>query len=117
MCKEVSYLKKLEHVSLRFNFIFFIGEDGYGCLWQDCLFVTTSLSEVVRHIHFHSFHTHLKSMGAEIVRKTSIHPCKLVIKINLLSHTLKNDYLLSYRFSLHFMEVTFLSFLCFWVQK
>lgn len=70
-----------------FTFFFVTGEDGYGCLWQDCLFVTTSLSEVVRHINFHTFHTNLKSIGAEIVRKTDIRPCRLVI-ISLTKKTL-----------------------------
>lgn len=52
-------------------------DDGYGCLWQDCLFVSDNREDVIRHAHFHTFHTHLKFLGADVLKKAKINPCKM----------------------------------------
>jgi len=49
----------------------------FGCLWQDCDHQTPSSGEIVRHIHFHTYHTKLKSRGKNVLTATGIEPCKM----------------------------------------
>jgi len=49
----------------------------FGCLWRDCGHTTPSSVEIVRHVHFHTFHTKLKSHGRHVLTVTGINPCAL----------------------------------------
>ena len=40
----------------------------YICQWRGCNHQSPSSSEIVRHVHFHSFHTKLKSHGRNVVK-------------------------------------------------
>ena len=50
----------------------------YVCLWRRCGHQTPSSDEIVRHVHFHTFHTKLKSHGANVTRETEgLERCQL----------------------------------------
>jgi len=49
----------------------------FSCLWSGCDFESTSAAETVRHIHFHSYHTKIKALGAEVVAQSNTEGCKL----------------------------------------
>ena len=40
----------------------------FGCKWQFCQFETKISKDVVRHIHYHSFHTKIKCHGLNILK-------------------------------------------------
>ena len=40
----------------------------YICQWRGCNHQSPSSGEIVRHVHFHSFHTKLKSHGRYVVK-------------------------------------------------
>jgi len=52
-------------------------EDVFACLWAECGFETSSSDEMVRHIHFHSFHTKIKCHGLNMLRSHGLLPCTL----------------------------------------
>jgi len=51
----------------------------YVCLWRGCGHQTPSSDEIVRHVHFHTFHTKLKSHGRFVLQETDnqLEPCQL----------------------------------------
>jgi len=52
-------------------------QDVFVCLWSDCGFETPVSAEMVRHIHFHTFHTKIKCHGMNMLKETGIRPCSL----------------------------------------
>ena len=40
----------------------------YVCQWRGCHHQSPSSGEIVRHVHFHTFHTKLKSHGTNVVK-------------------------------------------------
>ena len=52
-------------------------EDVFACLWTECGFETSSSNEMVRHIHFHSFHTKIKCHGLNMLKTHGLQPCSL----------------------------------------
>eukprot|EP00092_Neocalanus_flemingeri_P017290 GFUD01018700.1.p1 GENE.GFUD01018700.1~~GFUD01018700.1.p1 ORF type:complete len:622 (-),score=135.52 GFUD01018700.1:151-2016(-) len=52
-------------------------EDVFACLWSECGFETASSDEMVRHIHFHSFHTKIKCHGLNMLTSHGLLPCTL----------------------------------------
>ena len=51
------------------------GEDRFACLWQSCGHESPSSSEMVRHINFHAFHTKIKRLGENVLRRSGLAPC------------------------------------------
>jgi len=51
--------------------------DVFACLWAHCGFETFNSEEMVRHIHFHSFHTKIKCHGKNMLETNGLLPCKL----------------------------------------
>lgn len=45
------------------------GEDGsevYVCLWKDCAYESDTSEDISRHVNYHSYHTKIQSIGANI---------------------------------------------------
>jgi hypothetical protein len=51
--------------------------DSFACLWQDCGYETAGSADMVRHVHFHAYHTKIKFHGERVVRETGAPPCRL----------------------------------------
>ena len=49
----------------------------FACLWAGCGFESSYSDEMVRHIHFHSFHTKIKCHGKNMLTSNDLAPCKL----------------------------------------
>jgi len=49
----------------------------YICQWRGCNHQSPSSGEIVRHVHFHSFHTKLKSHGRYVAKETGLESCQL----------------------------------------
>jgi len=52
-------------------------QDVFVCLWSGCGFETPVSAEMVRHVHFHTFHTKIKCHGMNMLKETGIRPCSL----------------------------------------
>eukprot|EP00092_Neocalanus_flemingeri_P023352 GFUD01025318.1.p1 GENE.GFUD01025318.1~~GFUD01025318.1.p1 ORF type:complete len:625 (-),score=155.76 GFUD01025318.1:86-1960(-) len=52
-------------------------KDVFACLWAECGFETFNSEEMIRHIHFHSFHTKIKCHGKNMLVTNGLLPCKL----------------------------------------
>ena len=52
-------------------------QDMFACLWAECGFETGSSEEMVRHIHFHGFHTKIKCHGSNMLARHQLAPCTL----------------------------------------
>jgi len=51
--------------------------DVFACLWTECGFECSSSEEMVRHVHFHSFHTKVKCHGMNMLAANGLPVCKL----------------------------------------
>ena len=49
----------------------------FACLWAECGFETGSSEKMVRHIHFHGFHTKIKCHGSNMLARHQLAPCTL----------------------------------------
>ncbi|XP_066993920.2 histone H4 transcription factor isoform X2 [Anabrus simplex] len=51
------------------------GKDVYACLWSACEFQTPETKEIIRHVNFHSFHTKVKCIGSNMMKRSNIPKC------------------------------------------
>jgi hypothetical protein len=51
-------------------------DSSFACLWRLCGMTSPSSAEMVRHVHFHAFHTKIKCHGEAVVRSADIR-CQL----------------------------------------
>ena len=47
------------------------------CNWEDCGFETGDQKEMLRHIYYHSYHTKIKCLGANLIEKQALQGCQL----------------------------------------
>lgn len=85
------------------NYFEITEDESFLCRWRDCLFSSDSHADMVRHINFHTFHTQLKSEGADTIKKLNLNYCKRVRQC-LVFLTFKLEICL---FFLHLMKCLF----------